>query len=555
MEDRQGRPQLRVQAIGAKGLRSADFGITGGSSDPYCTFNIVGRPQQRHKTKTIKKCLEPVWDFEGLLSGCGEGDAVEFEVWDYDAVGADDLLGKAVLEYEDFAAFGFEGEVPLTESGTKSAVLMVKLELLPELPVPADQPRAFVRVLSASGLKAADFGGKSDPYARVEIEGKPESRFQTKVMMKCLEPVWNEEDELRGFAEDDSILIQVYDYDANTGDDRIGKLLLRPPDFYPDGFMMQERSLEGGGKIKFSVELYVPYVPPVKEDPGLHVGFEDRQPAPFQLRSLDTNRTHRLVAYTCIGRSERHLDPRTDLILKNPGIIDVSRVHALIKCWPGADPNIWSARVYDDKGGAGAGFGPGGGHAGGGTTVDGEPVDPDVGTAIEPGCVLRFGINELWVVERAAIHLKSHLAEVSINKARKNAVEDPATFRSLKVPTAACTAALRHCIDWDSLVRVVLEWCGEPDEPPCVDIIEVADEIGKTVSRHVAATLEQQHSYQVGKIIQDVRMGCTLRLRLSSDPCLLAPILGHMELHRARLAEIHDQRHDALFGMFSPGQE
>lgn len=242
------------------------------------------------------------------------------------------------------------------------------------------------------------------------------------------------------------------------------------------------------------------------------------------------------------------LDPRTDLILRGPGIEDISRVHAVIKSWPNADPMNWSARVYDEKGGGGACLGPGGGHAGGGTTVDGEPVDPDVGTAIEPGCIIRFGVNELWVVERAAIHQRSYRAAVAINRARNNAVEDPATFRSLKIPSAACVAALRHCVDWDSMVRVVLEWCGQPDEPPCVDIIEIQDETGKPASRHVCTTMEEQTVYKVARILPEIRMGSTIRLRLSSDPTLLAPIMAHMEKHRAMLAAIHEERSGSLFG-------
>ena len=74
------------------------------------------------------------------------------------------------------------------------------------------------------------------------------------------------------------------------------------------------------------------------------------------------------------------------------------------------DPNTWLARIYDEKvvsfkvtpfilsrsfflqgieGGPGAG--PGGGHSGGGTTVDGEMVDPILGRQRErESCQLRL---------------------------------------------------------------------------------------------------------------------------------------------------------------------
>mmetsp|Transcript_26869 Transcript_26869/g.70940 ORF Transcript_26869/g.70940 Transcript_26869/m.70940 type:complete len:562 (-) Transcript_26869:70-1755(-) len=554
---RQGRPQLKISILSAKGLRAADFNFSGGSSDPYCVARVVDRPQSTFKTEIIRKCLEPVWDFEGTAPVCGEGDAVEFEVYDYDAVGSDDLLGKARIEYEDFAAYGFDGDVELSEAGGKEvATLRVKLELLPESAVyDKREDRVFVRLVSAGNLRAADWNGKSDPFATAEIVGKPESRISTKVQSKCLSPVWDEEDELRGFDWEgpDSILIQVWDHDDVSSPDRLGKLVLKPGDFYPGGWDVRTASMEGltpfmsGGKIKLGINLMLGDRTPPKIDPGLNVGPEDKHPAPFQVKSLDTGLCHRLVGYTVVGRSERMLDPRTDLILKGPGVEDISRVHAVIKCWQNADPMNWSARVYDEKGGGGATFGPGGGHAGGGTCVDGEPVDPDVGTAVEPGCIIRFGLNELWVVERAAIHQRSYRAAVAINRARQNAVEDPSTFRALKIPTAACVAALRHCDDWDSMVRVVLEWCGQPDEPPCVDVIEVQDETGRPSCRHVASTIEAQLMYNVKQILPDLRMGATIRLRLSSDPCLLAPIMLHMEKHRAMVEAIHEERASALF--------
>mmetsp|Transcript_77651 Transcript_77651/g.202112 ORF Transcript_77651/g.202112 Transcript_77651/m.202112 type:complete len:271 (-) Transcript_77651:59-871(-) len=266
---------------------------------------------------------------------------------------------------------------------------------------------------------------------------------------------------------------------------------------------------------------------------------------------MDTGKVHRLASYTVVGRSKRELDPRYDLVLASPGIIDVSRKHAILKCWCGADPSTWRARVYlteeEEVEGRGVGWGPGSGHAGGGTSVDNEPVAIWTGTEIVAGSVLRFGIREMWVLEKSVIYQKSQTGEVAVQRAHRNAKEDPSAYRELKVPSGACNHALQHCTDWDSFVRVVLEWCGEPDEAPCVDVIEVLDECGSRAGRYEVNSLEAQEAFSVRIILKEVRMGASIRLRLSSDPQLLAPILSKLENDLKKMADIHAGREQELF--------
>merc|ERR1712060_628350 len=154
----------------------------------------------------------------------------------------------------------------------------------------------------------------------------------------------------------------------------------------------------------------------------------------------------------------------------------------------------------------GAGQGPGGGHKGGGTCVDNQPVDKDIGTEIKPGCIIRFGINELWMLERAAMQQRSQLAEIQCRRAARNTYEDPTSIRDLRVPSFVCVSYLHGCKDWLSLVRVVLETRHEPDEAPCVDCIEVLDECGKSVGRHECSSWEEQQGYDVRKITKEIRL-------------------------------------------------
>ena len=46
-----------------------------------------------------------------------------------------------------------------------------------------------VTIVSASGLHAADFGGKSDPFAIVELNSRS---YETATQNKTLEPRWDE---------------------------------------------------------------------------------------------------------------------------------------------------------------------------------------------------------------------------------------------------------------------------------------------------------------------------------------------------------------------------
>jgi hypothetical protein len=249
-----------------------------------------------------------------------------------------------------------------------------------------------------------------------------------------------------------------------------------------------------------------------------------------------------------IGRGGGLLNEQVDLILTNPGISDISRFHAVIKTWPGAEPSLWLARIYDVTGPnrCGAGKAPGGGHSGGGVTVDGEPVPPDVGAAIEPGSVIRFGVNEFWVLERAIMHQRSPLAEIACVQARANTLEDPTVVRMLQVSSVACNSALHRCNDWVSFVAVVLESRNEPDEPPCAESIEVQDERGKPLCRYELYTFDEQEAFDVSNILRHVNLGRTIRLRLSSEPALLAPILRSLEESDSKLEEIYRERSEAL---------
>jgi len=279
--------RLQVTILSAKGLRAADWSLMGGGkSDPFCRCEIRGKPEFMFETLHIEKTLEPVWAEQHEIACYEKGDDLDFRVFDYDKGSAADLLGRITLASRNFdREGGFEGELRLLECGRgPQSSLKVKVEMLPPLlpdapPVSEPGSRLKVTILSATGLRAADWGfmggGKSDPFCRCEIRDKPEFKFETRHINKTLDPVWNEEHELPVYAQGDDLDFQVFDYDRGSAADLLGRITLAGRDFDREGgFEGELRLLESGkgsqAKLSVRVEVLPPLLaaaPPVSE-PG-----------------------------------------------------------------------------------------------------------------------------------------------------------------------------------------------------------------------------------------------------------------------------------------------
>jgi len=111
---------LKVLIKNALHLRNADWSLSGKDmSDPYCVCEVEKRPSCKFVTPVVRDNLNPVWNYEGVLAGYRDGDALRFTVWDKDTLKHDDKLGVAVLRPDLFSANGFDGQVPLTDTGSK----------------------------------------------------------------------------------------------------------------------------------------------------------------------------------------------------------------------------------------------------------------------------------------------------------------------------------------------------------------------------------------------------------------------------------------------------
>uniref|UniRef100_A0A7S4L6M3 C2 domain-containing protein n=1 Tax=Paramoeba aestuarina TaxID=180227 RepID=A0A7S4L6M3_9EUKA len=80
--------------VSVKRATNLDSKDANGKSDPYCVLHYRGK---KHKTKVIKKNLNPTWDQDFELNDC-DGSFLHVEVYDWDLVGKDDFIGEAYID-------------------------------------------------------------------------------------------------------------------------------------------------------------------------------------------------------------------------------------------------------------------------------------------------------------------------------------------------------------------------------------------------------------------------------------------------------------------------
>lgn len=71
-----------------------------GKSDPYVKVQFGDLPDGSYRSTTIRKELNPVWNASFSEEGpglFGKLNEITFEIYDYDSVSRDDLMGKCVL--------------------------------------------------------------------------------------------------------------------------------------------------------------------------------------------------------------------------------------------------------------------------------------------------------------------------------------------------------------------------------------------------------------------------------------------------------------------------
>jgi len=283
MEDgKQGCLPLKITIVGAKGLRDADPWLQG-KSDPYCVCEILGKSTEKVQTEVINNVDDPTWDHSAQLTGYQPGDVLVFRIYDSDYKKPDDLLGTFNMASDQFFPHGFDGEIPLSETGTRVPA-QLKLKIAPfVLPTGYQTPKLSsantnpmrtgglltestasvvseklpetvclqkahktadvkneplrLMIVKARGLQVPSQKEPPTAYCKFYIKGAPDSATaQTKVKAFSHAPIWDHEAELPDFRPGNEILFDMYSRALGKDDDFLGSLVLPSEHFYPGGF-------------------------------------------------------------------------------------------------------------------------------------------------------------------------------------------------------------------------------------------------------------------------------------------------------------------------------
>lgn len=220
-----------------------------GTSDPYVKFRLGN---EKYKSRIIWRSLNPRWLEQFDLHLYDDGDqTLELTVWDKDR-SRDDFIGRTVLdlsqlERETTHSITLELEegtgliqLLLTISGTTSSETISDLtnyeENVKERQLTEERyhwHRTFhslkdvghltVKVFKATGLAAADIGGKSDPFCVLELGN---ARLQTQTEYKTLSPSWQKIFTFNVKDINNVLEVTVYDEDRDHKVEFLGKIAI-----------------------------------------------------------------------------------------------------------------------------------------------------------------------------------------------------------------------------------------------------------------------------------------------------------------------------------------
>jgi ElaB/YqjD/DUF883 family membrane-anchored ribosome-binding protein len=184
---------VKVEIIGAKGLRSADVV---GKSEAYCIVELAGKPESKAQTGTATDPKEPEWNHVVEVSGYRQGDSLTFTVKDSDPL-KDDILGRAALTADQVKA-GFVGDLPLVDAGEGvEASLHVKVEgtdptLLDKAAVLVEEAKEAIaetvddakEVLDSAGDRAKELAAEAKELAEEVFDEAKEKFEEAKVVIE-----------------------------------------------------------------------------------------------------------------------------------------------------------------------------------------------------------------------------------------------------------------------------------------------------------------------------------------------------------------------------------
>lgn len=125
---------------------------------------------------------------------------------------------------------------------------------------------------------------------------------------------------------------------------------------------------------------------------------------------------------------------------------------------------------------------------------------------------------------------------------------DGAGWQEVRVKTQEHHQAIRRVKDWYDLVELLVEMLNSRGKiPPCADKILLYDDKGGFCAEHQVSSPKEMEEYEVRELmLKDIHLGHIIKLHLSSEPLLLAPLVERLE--RKRRAE--EERRQAMMPSF-----
>ncbi|XP_069767433.1 ras GTPase-activating protein 4 isoform X2 [Narcine bancroftii] len=213
------RSSLFLRIIEGKKLPARDLT---GSSDPYCIVRIDNETIIR--TATIWKTLSPFWGEEYNVHLPSTFHSISFYVMDEDAISRDDVIGKVSIAKDVLTANpkGVDSWMSLSEIDPDEEVqgeIHLRIEICRNSPT----PKLRCHVYEARDLARKDLNGASDPFVKVQYNGKTQ---ESSVVKKSCYPRWNEvfDFTLDEAVTENTLYVEVWDWDLVSKNDFLGKV-------------------------------------------------------------------------------------------------------------------------------------------------------------------------------------------------------------------------------------------------------------------------------------------------------------------------------------------
>uniref|UniRef100_UPI0037E867B5 synaptotagmin VIII isoform X2 n=1 Tax=Semicossyphus pulcher TaxID=241346 RepID=UPI0037E867B5 len=222
--------ELTVGIKQANSLKAMDLG---GSSDPYVKVYVLPDKSKTCETKVFRNTLNPVFNeqfnFQITKSSLLKSTVV-MQVFDFNRFSKHNIIGElrvqlcnvdwnhVIEEWEDLGEPAKFEDVNLGE-------ICFSLRYVPTA------GKLTVVILEAKNLMSMDIGGSSDPYVKVQLalDKRKWKKRKTSVKRKTLSPYYNESftfDVTFEQIQRVNLVISVWDHDAMTRNDAMGKIFL-----------------------------------------------------------------------------------------------------------------------------------------------------------------------------------------------------------------------------------------------------------------------------------------------------------------------------------------